>query len=70
MEVLNMATKHDEWMAKNTMWVSIRIQNSSGIPESLQIALEKSGRTRNGFIIDAIREKLIREGYMEEVQSK
>lgn len=63
-----MKTKQDEWQAKNTMWVSIRIQNSSGIPEALTVALEKSGKTKNGYIIEAIREKLIRDGYLTEKQ--
>lgn len=59
-----MPTKQDEWKAKNTLWVSIRIQNSSGIPHALEQALVDSGKTRNSYIIDAIREKLQRDGYL------
>lgn len=65
-----MPTKQDEWKAKNTMWVSIRIQNSSGIPQALEHAMTESGKTRNGFIIEAIREKLIHDGYMPENPEK
>lgn len=57
--------KQDAWQAQHTTWISIRIQNASGIPDALQQALA-SGKTKNGFIIEAIREKLIREGYMPE----
>lgn len=65
-----MPTKQDEWKAQNTMWVSVRIQNSSGIPDSLQKALEKTGKTKNGYIIESIREKLIRDGYLAEKSEK
>lgn len=56
----------EEWKAKNTLMIGIRIQNSSGIPEALMHALEESGKTKNAYIIEAIREKLIRDGYMQE----
>lgn len=56
----------DAWKAEHTTWVSIRIQNSSGIPDALKNALQKMGKTKNSYIIEAIREKLIRDGYMPE----
>lgn len=56
----------DAWKAEHTTWVSIRIQNSSGIPDALTNALQGAGKSRNAYIIDAIREKLIRDGYMPE----
>lgn len=59
-----MPTKQDEWKAQNTMWVSVRIQNSSGIPAALTEALTASGKTKNAYIIEAIREKLERDGYL------
>ncbi len=65
-----MPTKQDEWKAQNTMWVSIRIQNSSGIPKSLEQALAETGKTRNAYIIDAIREKLERDGYMAKISEE
>lgn len=55
-----------EWKSKNTIMMGVRIQNSSGIPEALTVALEKSGKTKNNYIIEAIREKLIRDGYLTE----
>lgn len=61
-----MPTKQDEWQAKNTTLFSIRIQNSSGIMEAIKKAMEATGKTRHGFIVEAIREKLIREGYLQE----
>ena len=54
----------DKWQKENTQFIGIRIQNSSGIPEALMRALEDTGKTKNGFIIDAIREKLQRDGYL------
>ena len=65
-----MPTKQDEWKAKNTIMIGIRIQNSSGIPDALIKALEQSRKTKNGFIIEAIREKLIRDGYMTQSDGK
>lgn len=56
--------KHYEWMKNNTLMIGIRIQKSSGIIEPLLKALEDSGKTRNAYIIDAIREKLERDGYL------
>lgn len=56
--------QQSEWQKKNTIMVGIRIQNSSGIPDALEYALIDSGKTKNAYIIDAIREKLIRDGYL------
>ena len=61
-----MPTKQDEWKAKNTTLFSIRIQNSSGVMDALEKAMADTGKTRHGYIVDAIREKLIRDGYMQE----
>ena len=54
----------DKWQKENTQFIGIRIQNSSGIPEALMRALEDTGKTKNAYIIDAIREKLQRDGYL------
>lgn len=55
-----------DWQKKNTTMIGIRIQNATGIPEALEYALVDSGKTKNAYIIDAIREKLEREGYLPE----
>ena len=55
----------DKWQKENTQFIGIRIQNSSGIPAALNKALEESGKTKNAYIIESIREKLIRDGYMQ-----
>lgn len=44
--------------------VGIRIQKSSGIIEPFEKALEQTGKTKNAYVLDAIREKLEREGYL------
>lgn len=53
-----------DWQKKNTTMIGLRIQNSTGIPDALEYALIDSGKTKNAYIIDAIREKLIRDGYL------
>lgn len=60
-----MRTKLDEWQAKNTTMISLRIQNSSGIMEALSRAIQEQGKTRHGYIVEAIREKLTRDGYLQ-----
>ena len=55
-----------DWQKNNTTMIGIRIQNATGIPEALEYALIDSGKTKNAWIIDAIREKLQREGYLPE----
>lgn len=46
--------------------VGIRIQKSSGIIEPFEKALEQTGKTKNAYVLDAIREKLQRDGYLQE----
>ena len=60
-----MRTKLDAWQAKNTTMISLRIQNSSGIIEALSSAIQEQGKTRHGYIVEAIREKLTREGFLQ-----
>ena len=57
--------KKEAWQKDNTKMYGVRIQNKSGIPEALEIAKTSSGLTTNAFIIEAIREKLIRDGYLK-----
>lgn len=56
-----------DWQKKNTVMIGLRIQNASGIPNALEYALIDSGKTKNAYIIDAIREKLIRDGYLQKI---
>lgn len=56
--------KQNEWQKQNTTMIGVRIQNASGIPDALEYALIDSGKTKNAYIIEAIREKLERDGYL------
>lgn len=58
-----------EWQKENTLMCGIRIQNSTGIPSAMMKAIEDEKTTKNAFIIAAIREKLIRDGYMQESET-
>jgi len=42
--------------------------NSSGIPAALEVARNDAGLTNSGYVIAALREKLIRDGYLTEKQ--
>ena len=60
---------YDEaWKKANTKTVTFRLMNSSGIPDALKLAEQNSGKTKSGYIIAALREALIRDGYLPEKQ--
>lgn len=56
----------NEWKKENTAQYGIRLMNSTGIPQALDAAVAKTGKSRNAYIIEALREKLIRDGYLSE----
>lgn len=53
----------EKWMKEHTTIFSIRLQNASGIPTALARIMAEKCVTRNGYVIEALREKLIRDGY-------
>lgn len=53
------------WKKQNTVQYGVRILNSTGIPVALEAAMAESRKTKNAYIIEAIREKLIRDGYLK-----
>lgn len=55
-----------EWRKKNNFSMMVNIPNSTGIPAALADYMEDTGKTKNAIGIEAIREKLIREGYNPE----
>ncbi|MBQ2003128.1 MAG: hypothetical protein II240_07535 [Bacteroidaceae bacterium] len=57
---------NDEWKKENTTRFTIRLMNSSGMPEALKALEEKTGVTRGSYTIAALREALIRDGYLTE----
>lgn len=62
-------TKNDEWKAQNTAMYSMRVLNSTGIPASMK-KVNESGITTNAYITSALREKLIRDGFLQETQGE
>ena len=56
----------EQWKKANTTHVGFRLMNSSGIPDALKLAEQNSGKTKSGYIIAALKEALIRDGYISE----
>lgn len=56
----------DAWKKENTITCTVRIQNATGIPYAIEQMMVETGKTRNTYIIEAIREKLQRDGYLAE----
>ena len=57
-------SSNEQWKKENTKLVTFRLMNSSGIPEALNLAERQSGKTKSGYIIAALKEALIRDGYL------
>lgn len=55
------------WTKENTTRVTIKIRNDSGIPDAIE-KMQENGYTKNSYIIQALTEKLIRDGYLQEQQ--
>lgn len=53
----------NEWKRENTSRITIGIANTCGIVQALQRAIEEQEVTKHSYITQAIREKLIRDGY-------
>lgn len=51
------------WTKENCSKYGLKIRNDSGIPDCLS-SIKESGASLNSYIIVAIREKLIRDGYL------
>lgn len=57
----------EAWKKENTKMVTFRVMNASGIPDALQ-KIDEKGLSKSGYIIAALREALIRDGYLQENQ--
>lgn len=55
---------NEAWKKENTTRITIRLMNSSGMPDALREVESVSGKTRGSYIIAALREALIRDGYL------
>lgn len=56
----------EDWKKANTTMCGVRFMNSSGIPAAMEKAITAGNTTKNGYIVAAVREKLIRDGYLSE----
>lgn len=51
------------WERENCMRINMKIRIDSGIPDAIKKAKE-AGHSANGYAVDALREKLIHDGYL------
>ena len=55
------------WTRENCKMFSVKVRYDTGIPDALE-KVKDSGKTANGYITEALTEKLIRDGYLPEKQ--
>ena len=60
----------EAWRKENTTMCGVRFMNSSGIPAAMDKAIAAEKSNKNAYIIAAVREKLIRDGYLSEETEK
>lgn len=48
----------------NCKLYTIKVRNDSGIPQAME-NMKLTGQTTNSYIIESLKEKLIRDGYMK-----
>lgn len=54
---------NETWKKDNTRMYGIRVLNKTGIPEAME-KVQKDGHTTNAYIVSALRDKLISDGYL------
>ena len=64
------AAYNEAWKKENSKQYAVRVTNSSGIPDALEKAKADLNLTSGGFLMLAIREKLIRDGYLQPEESQ
>ena len=52
-----------KWEKENCMRLNMKIRNDSGIPDAID-RVKSDGISANSYAIQALREKLIRDGYL------
>lgn len=61
--------KIEEWKRNNVTRIHLELRNDSGIPERIQQAVDAGlARSRQAYIIDAVKERLDRDGIPESEQ--
>lgn len=55
------------WTKENCKMFSIKVRYDSGIPDAIE-RIRADGHSNNSYIVQALTEKLIRDGYLPEQQ--
>ena len=58
-----------KWTRENCKMFSIKIRYDSGVPEALE-KVKVEGTSGNAYIVQALTEKLIRDGYLHPEESQ
>lgn len=58
------------WAKNNCSRITIKVRNDSGIPEAMGKMSSSSGKSNNAYIIEALTEKLRRDGYLPEQEEQ
>ena len=53
------------WDAKNIVKITCSIPIKTGIPVAAQIAADEQGVTRSAYVTEALRQRLVKEGYLQ-----
>ena len=57
--------RKDLWKRENTRLIQIRIANSSGVPDALDIMTSITGKPASQYMREALLEKLAADGYIK-----
>lgn len=63
-------SSNERWKKENSKTITFRVMNSTGIYEALKVMEDSSGKSRSSYILAAIKEALIRDGYLSENSEK
>ena len=54
------------WVKNNCTRITIKVRNDSGIPDGLERMSQSIGTSNNAYIVEALAEKLRRDGYLQD----
>lgn len=64
------AAYNQAWKKENTMQYAVRVGKASGIPDAFETAKAATGLSSNAYLLQALTEKLIRDGYLKPEESQ
>lgn len=53
------------WNKENIVTIGCSVSIKSGIPDALQAAITAQGVTKNAYTVEALRQRLVKEGYLQ-----